>query len=42
MAHRAHQACRQLPPDHDDGEVVDLTSRTQQRQMLRGLINEYR
>ncbi|UTI63272.1 integrase core domain-containing protein [Paraconexibacter antarcticus] len=40
-AHRPHQARGQLPPDHDDGEVIDLTSRIQRRQILGGLINEY-
>ncbi|UTI64010.1 integrase core domain-containing protein [Paraconexibacter antarcticus] len=41
-AHRAHQARGQLPPDHDGGEVIDLTARIQQRRVLGGLINEYR
>ncbi|UTI65170.1 integrase core domain-containing protein [Paraconexibacter antarcticus] len=40
-AHRAHQARGQLPPDHDGGEVIDLTSRIQRRRVLGGLINEY-
>jgi putative transposase len=39
--HRAHQARRQLPPDHDSTEVIDLTSRIQRRRVLAGLINEY-
>ena len=40
-AHRAHQARGQLPPDHDAGEVIDLTARIQRRRVLGGLINEY-
>ncbi|UTI62266.1 transposase [Paraconexibacter antarcticus] len=40
-AHRPHQSRGQLPPDHDLGEVLDLTARIQRRRVLGGLINEY-
>jgi putative transposase len=40
-AHRPHQGRGQLPPDHEPGEVIDLTSRIERRRVLGGLINEY-
>ena len=39
---RAHQSLRQEPPLHHPGRVVDITARIERRQLLGGLISEYR
>jgi transposase InsO family protein len=39
--HRPHQSLRQEPPRRPAG-VVDFTARIERRQVLGGLINEYR
>jgi putative transposase len=40
--HRPHQGLQQKPPLHPPGHVVDTTARIERRQVLGGLINEYR
>jgi transposase InsO family protein len=40
--HRPHQSREQRPPIHDPGQVIDLTATIRRRQVLGGLINEYR
>jgi putative transposase len=40
--HRPHQAMRQEPPLRRPGHVVDITARIERRQVLDGLISEYR
>ena len=40
--HRPHQAREQRPPLHEPGQSVDITSRIGRRQVVHGLINEYR
>jgi transposase InsO family protein len=40
--HRPHQGLQQEPPLRESGHVVDMTARIVRRQVLRGLINEYR
>ena len=40
--HRPHQALRQEPPLHEPGRAVDITARIERRQVLGGLISEYR
>ena len=40
--HRPHQSREQRPPLHEPGEAVDVTSRIKRRQVVHGLINEYR
>jgi Family of unknown function (DUF6247)/Integrase core domain len=40
--HRPHQALRQEPPLCEPGNGVDITARIERRQVLGGLISEYR
>jgi putative transposase len=40
--HRPHQALQQEPPLREPGHAVDVTARIERRQVLGGLINEYR
>jgi transposase InsO family protein len=40
--HRPHQGRQQQAPDDKPGRVVDLTAAIEKRQILGGLINEYR
>jgi transposase InsO family protein len=40
--HRPHQGLQQKPPLHESGHVVDMTARVDRRQVLGGLISEYR
>jgi hypothetical protein len=40
--HRPHQSREQRPLIHDPGQVIDLTGTIRRRQVLGGLINEYR
>jgi hypothetical protein len=40
--HRLHQGLQQKPPLHQPGHVVDTIARIERRQVLGGLINEYR
>ena len=40
--HRPHQSREQRPPLHEPGEAVDVTARIKRRQVVHGLINEYR
>ncbi|MEV3985333.1 integrase core domain-containing protein [Nonomuraea sp. NPDC049758] len=40
--HRPHQGRSLLPPLHDPGQMIDMTSRIQRRRTVTGLINEYR
>jgi Integrase core domain len=40
--HRPHQAPRQEPPLREPGHTVDITARIERRQILGGLISEYR
>ena len=40
--HRPHQSREQRPPLHEPGQPVDITSRISRRQVVHGLINEYR
>ena len=40
--HRPHQSREQRPPLHEPGQAVDVTARIRRRQVVRGLINEYR
>ena len=40
--HRPHQGLQQKPPLHRPGEAVDITARIECRQVLGGLISEYR
>jgi transposase InsO family protein len=40
--HRPHQSRQQRPPLHEPGEAVDVTARIKRRQVVDGLINEYR
>jgi putative transposase len=40
--HRPHQALRQEPPLREPGHAVDVTARIECRQVLGGLISEYR
>jgi putative transposase len=39
--HRPHQGRQQEPPLRQSGHAVDITARTECRQMLGGLISEY-
>jgi len=39
--HRPHQSLEQEPPRRP-GSAVDITARIERKQVLRGLINEYR
>jgi putative transposase len=40
--HRPHQGCQQQAPEDEPGRVVELTAVIERRQILGGLINEYR
>ena len=40
--HRPHQSREQRPPLHKPGQAVDMTARIRRRQVVHGLINEYR
>jgi hypothetical protein len=40
--HRPHQGLQQEPPLREPGHVVDITARIERRQVLDGLISEYR
>ncbi len=40
--HRPHQGLQQEPPLREFGQVVDMTARIDRRQVLGGLISEYR
>jgi putative transposase len=40
--HRPHQGLQQEPPLRESGHVVDMTARIDRRQVLSGLISEYR
>jgi transposase InsO family protein len=40
--HRPHQSREQRPPLHEPGQAVDMTGRITRRQVVCGLINEYR
>jgi putative transposase len=40
--HRPHQGLQQGPPQGRPGEAVDITARIKRRQVLGGLISEYR
>ena len=40
--HRPHQSREQRPPLHEPGQAVDVTARIKRRQVVHGLINEYR
>ena len=40
--HRPHQALQQEPPQRQLSQAVDITARIERRQVLGGLINEYR
>jgi putative transposase len=40
--HRPHQSREQRPPLHEPGPAVDMTARIKRRQVVHGLISEYR
>ena len=40
--HRPHQALQQEPPRRQPSRAVDLTARIKRRQVVGGLISEYR
>jgi hypothetical protein len=40
--HRPHQGRQQEPPLRQSGHAVDITAQIERRQVLRGLISEYR
>ena len=40
--HRPHQSREQRPPLHQPGQPIDITVRIKRRQIVHGLINEYR
>ena len=40
--HRPHQSREQRPPLHEPGRAVDMTARIRRRQVVHGLISEYR
>ncbi len=40
--HRPHQSREQRPPLHEPGQAVDVTARIKRRNVVDGLINEYR
>jgi putative transposase len=40
--HRPHQGLQQGPPLRKPGHAVDITARIERRQVLGGLISEYR
>ena len=41
-SHCSHQGLQQKPPQHQPGHAVDITARIERRQVLGGLISEYR
>ena len=40
--HRPHQSREQRPPLHEPGQPIDVTARITRRQIIHGLIGEYR
>ena len=40
--HRPHQSREQRPPLHEPGQRIDMTARIRRRQVVHGLLNEYR
>jgi putative transposase len=40
--HRPHQSREQRPPLHEPGQPIDMTARIKRRQVVQGLISEYR
>ncbi len=40
--HRPHQALQQEPPLREPGQAIDINARIERRQVLGGLISEYR
>jgi putative transposase len=40
--HRPHQGLQQEPPLRQPGHAVDITARIERRQVLGGMISEYR
>jgi transposase InsO family protein len=40
--HRPHQSREQRPPLHEPGQAADMTARIRRRQVVHGLISEYR
>ena len=40
--HRPHQSREQRPPLHEPGQPFDITGRIRRRQVVHGLVNEYR
>jgi hypothetical protein len=40
--HRPHQSREQRRPLHEPGQTVDVTARIKRRQVVHGLISEYR
>jgi hypothetical protein len=40
--HRPHQSLQQEPPQRQPGNAVDITARIERREVLSGLISEYR
>jgi putative transposase len=40
--HRPHQSLQQEPPQRQPGNAIDITARIERRQVLSGLISEYR
>ena len=40
--HRRHQSLQQEPPQRQPGNTIDITARIERRQVLSGLISEYR
>ena len=40
--HRPHQGLQQEPPQRQSSKTTDITARIERRQLLGGLISEYR
>ena len=40
--HQPHQSREQRPPLHQPGQPIDITARIKRRQIVHGLISEYR
>ena len=40
--HRPHQSREQRPPLYESGQAIDMTARVKRRQVVHGLISEYR
>jgi putative transposase len=40
--HRPHKGLQQEPPQRPPGQTLDITARIERRQVLGGLISEYR